>query len=412
MTQPLQLPHPASAELDDPALRDACILVVDDEPSNVSVLQRVLRSAGVTAVHGLADPREAVARCLELDVDVVLLDLHMPHLDGVEVLTALAAAVPVDHYLPVLVLTADSTPEARDRALDAGAHDFLTKPFDRTEVILRVRNLLRTRALHLDVQRRNAALTAELDERLRAERRLEAQRAETVARVEQVLDGDGLRIRFQPVADLAAGRVVGVEALARFSHPPPRPPDVWFDEAAAVGRGLDLELRAVARALAEVDRLPADAFMSLNASPATAASPALAALLDAVAPDRLVIEITEHARIDDAGPLLAALAPLRARGVRLAVDDAGSGYAGLHQILRLRPDILKLDMALTRGIDRDPARRALTTAMIAFAEEIGAVLIAEGIETPEELAALRSLGVPWGQGFHLARPTTLPLSGG
>jgi len=118
-----------------------------------------------------------------------------------------------------------------------------------------------------------------------------------------------------------------------------------------------------------------------------------------------VLELTEHHRIDSYDSVLGAIEGLRRHGVRLAVDDAGAGYAGLHHILRLRPEILKLDMALTRGIDADPARRALATALVHFAAEIDSMIVAEGVETTEELDTLTSLGVQWAQGYLLGRPT-------
>ncbi|MEX0835522.1 MAG: EAL domain-containing protein, partial [Nitriliruptor sp.] len=191
---------------------------------------------------------------------------------------------------------------------------------------------------------------------------------------------------------------------------PRRPPNEWFDEAASVGRGNELELAAAEAALAQLGRIPDDVFLSINLSPEVVLDPALPALLDAVPPDRLVLELTEHAPVRDYDELLGRLEVLRARGIRTAVDDAGAGFAGLQHVLRLRPDILKLDIALTSGIDHDPARRALSTALVAFAAEIGAVIVAEGIETAGELRTLRDLGVPWGQGYHLARPGALPLA--
>ena len=130
------------------SMADARILVVDDREANVRLLERMLETAGVTQVHTLTDPREAVKRCLELEPDLLLLDLHMPHLDGVAVLTALRAALPDGVFLPVIVLTADLSSDAKERALAAGAKDFLAKPLDRTEVLLRVGNLLETRALY------------------------------------------------------------------------------------------------------------------------------------------------------------------------------------------------------------------------------------------------------------------------
>jgi len=120
---------------------------------------------------------------------------------------------------------------------------------------------------------------------------------------------------------------------------------------------------------------------------------------------RMVIEITEHAQVDDYAALNEALALLREHKVRLAIDDAGAGFASLQHIIRLAPDFIKLDITLTRGIDEAPVRRALATALISFASEIGAAIIAEGIETRGEFDTLRALGVPFGQGFYLAPPS-------
>jgi EAL domain-containing protein (putative c-di-GMP-specific phosphodiesterase class I)/AmiR/NasT family two-component response regulator len=391
------------------SMADARILVVDDQEANVRLLERMLESAGVTEVHTLTDPRDAVHRCLALEPDLLLLDLHMPFLDGVAVLTALRDALPDGAFLPVIVLTADSSSDAKERALAAGAKDFLAKPLDRTEVLLRVGNLLETRALYGRVQHHNARLQGELDEQNAEHRRLTLDYQGRRARIEGVLDGDTLRPVFQPIADLGMGTIVGVEALARFHVEPQQPPNEWFAEAAEVGLGVELELAAIDRALERLPELGAQQFLSVNTSPDTASSDALAARLESVPAERIVLELTEHTRFDDYTTLMPALDALRARGVRVAVDDAGTGYSGLQHILQLRPDILKLDLELTHGIDTDPARHALATALVGFAATIGAVLLAEGIETAEELAVLRSLGVAWGQGYHLARPGPLPL---
>jgi EAL domain-containing protein (putative c-di-GMP-specific phosphodiesterase class I) len=123
---------------------------------------------------------------------------------------------------------------------------------------------------------------------------------------------------------------------------------------------------------------------------------------------RVVLEITEHAPVDDYDHLTAALERLRRAGVSVAVDDAGAGFASLQHILRLRPDVIKLDITLVRDINRDPVKRALASSLVTFAGDIGSQITAEGIETPEELAALVDLGVPWGQGYYLGRPGPLP----
>ncbi len=256
-----------------------------------------------------------------------------------------------------------------------------------------------------NVIRALARIIGEEMERRQAEA---ADRRRMVERIERVLAEDRLAIVFQPIADLQTGEVVGFEALARFGQGLGGSPEAWFAEAAQVGLGVDLEIAAIRAALAYLDDLPGDAYLSLNVSPQTALAPELAELLDAFPADRLAIELTEHARIDDYPALTAALAMLRARGVRLMVDDVGAGFASLHHILRLAPDGVKLDRSLTSGIEVDAARRALAAALVGFGREIGATIVAEGIETQDELHALRDLGIRCGQGFHLGRPRPLP----
>ena len=246
-------------------------------------------------------------------------------------------------------------------------------------------------------ERQSAALAAAQEQRAQRDR------------IERILAGGGPSIVFQPIVELTTGTVMGAEALARFQVQPPRPPDRWFADAAQVGLGVELELSAIAAALAQLDRLPANAYVSLNAGPATVTCAALPQLLSAGCHGRVVLELTEHAGVEDYAALEDALTRLRALGVRLAVDDAGAGFASLRHILNLDPDIIKLDIGLVRGIDVDPARRALAASLLAFGQEIGADVIAEGIENAAEHGVVRRLGIRYGQGYHLGRPAPLPL---
>jgi EAL domain-containing protein (putative c-di-GMP-specific phosphodiesterase class I) len=226
------------------------------------------------------------------------------------------------------------------------------------------------------------------------------------SRIRAILDSEHMDIEFQPIFDLLDCRIVSLEALARFWTEPMRPPSVWFAEATEVGLGVELELAAMRAALLRLDEFPADVAIALNVSPATALDPRFCELLLDVA-ERVVIEITEHAQVDDYDALRAALAPLRERGAQLAIDDVGAGFANLRHILRLAPDIVKLDLSLTQEIARDPAREALASSLVGFAGGVGASIVAEGISSDEDLALLRTLGVDYGQGFHLARPSAL-----
>jgi len=160
---------------------------------------------------------------------------------------------------------------------------------------------------------------------------------------------------------------------------------------------------AVRQALAGFPYIPGDFYVAVNISPETALSGALARMLDAAPAGRVVLEITEHSVVADYAALHHALLPLR-RHARIAIDDVGAGYSGLCHIVDMRPDLLKLDMALTRNVDRDEARHALVQAMVAFAQRIGADLVAEGVERAAEAATLAALGVRYGQGWHFNRP--------
>lgn len=212
------------------------------------------------------------------------------------------------------------------------------------------------------------------------------------------------RMVYQPIHEVADRSVAGVECLARFDIEPKRGPDKWFEAAGQVGMGEELELRAILNALPALERLALPAFLGLNTSPELVLSGRLGPVLEGLDLSRVVLEITEHATVVDYGALAQALGPMREKGLRLAVDDAGAGFASMRHILNLQPNIIKLDMSLTRDIDTDGARRALAKGLISFAHEIGSSITAEGVETESEFEMLRRLGVYRAQGYFLSRP--------
>lgn len=146
-------------------LKDSKFLIVDDQVSNVELLERIFRRAGYHDIVSTTDSHEFLNLYYELQPDIVLLDLHMPNLDGFELLTALKSLIPENEYVPILVLTADTTPGAKRKALSAGAKDFITKPLNPTEVLLRVNNLLETRILHVKIHGQNQDLEIKVAER-------------------------------------------------------------------------------------------------------------------------------------------------------------------------------------------------------------------------------------------------------
>lgn len=230
----------------------------------------------------------------------------------------------------------------------------------------------------------------------------------TSAAVLRAIQSNAVTTAFQPIVSLATGRMLGVEALSRFSIPgEERTPQDWFTDAAKVGLGLELELHVLSLALNAAPVLPDHMYVSVNLSPEALLWPGLADVLARapIAPSRIVVEITEHASVRDYDRLAAALRPLRDTGIRLAVDDAGAGYASFRHILCLSPEFIKLDRALISGIDSDPAQRALAAAVVMFAADMKATVIAEGVEETAELDIVRSLSIDAGQGYLLGKPT-------
>jgi EAL domain-containing protein (putative c-di-GMP-specific phosphodiesterase class I)/DNA-binding response OmpR family regulator len=542
---------------------DAQIYIADDEPANIALLEAVLGRAGFTSLSSFPDGAALLVAIDEHEPDLILLDLRMPVVDGLSVLTSLAEGASPDDYLPVLVLTADATRVSRDQALSSGAHDYLTKPFDPAEVLLRVGNLLETRRLHQQLRNRNVDLTGEVERTTRtlADREqewakqaaalshLEAretaeataqsicdelsamagltsvmvvaldaagqavplardasvdvrirvnsplpseltvgwaervgagpwvgpweagfgsslrrvpgelptamaiiplrtssamlgaivvctmaidgmtflagrlpvlesfgavgsallapgilarqQRGEVRGEIEALLRDHAFEPVFQPIVDLATGRIVGHEALTRF-HDGTRP-DRRFADAAAMGLGLELESACLSAAAAAARRLPGTGFISLNVSPdlLLERSRLRSCLPDGMGP--FVLEVTEHVAIEDYAAIRTAVASIAAN-VRIAVDDAGAGFASFRHILELRPDFVKLDIGLVRDIDKDDVRQALVAGIVYFARKSGCGLIAEGIETQAECDQLLALGVDLGQGYLLGRP--------
>ncbi len=222
---------------------------------------------------------------------------------------------------------------------------------------------------------------------------------------------DDLTLVFQPVVDLARARVAGYEALARF--PGTAGPEVWFAAAADAGVAAELEALAVHKALATVPDLPADTFLAVNVSPHLLGTrPVQQALAGRPDLRRVVVELTGPTAAPDPGALRVQVAALRARGALVALDDTGSGWAGLQQLAALRPQLVKLDRSLVSGADTDPVRTALAGMVGDLAGRIDAWLLAEGVETRGELAAFCRLGVPLAQGWLLGRPAPgfAPLS--
>lgn len=239
---------------------------------------------------------------------------------------------------------------------------------------------------------------------------LAADNRDITRRVEQVLSRpDSLHTVYQPIVDVTDGHVAGVEALTRFPDSDLRPPDVWFADAARVGLGTQLEQVTILGALRGLERLPENCYLSVNLSPATVVSGGLRPLLGRIAAERIVIEITEHAAVDDYEALRTGLRPFRNAGMRLAIDDVGSGFASLRHVLRLTPDIIKIDRSLVHEVTTDPAQHAIAIALAELGRRVGTNVVAEGVEDRATLDMLHHAGITHAQGWLFDRPGPLPL---
>ena len=546
------------------------IYIADDEAANRLLLERILAQGGFTHVRSFPGGQELLDACATEGPDLVLVDLRMPGVDGFGVLEALRGGAAAERYLPVVVLTAEPSRDAQRKALRLGAADFLGKPFDFDEVLLRSRNLIETRMLHAALATRVATLGDEVEARGQTIRDVTSERAaiaasldrvsafdtpetiatalcadlakaidarhvtmfifespdravafvaynanssaemdyalsaarsrelwqqartgpwveEVVARRERGVEGERLAafgfrsalyapvrsgdelvgvisagteaerpadrlardlpsvvdyatlsgallgrtlavrreasdVRrsletviadraftsvFQPVFEIMGSRLVGHEALTRFDDRVP--PDQRFSNATVVGLGLELEYATLERAIESSHSLPNGTWLSLNVSPAAAMSGRPLARLLARARRPVILELTEHTEVHDYPALRLAIAGLGA-GIQVAVDDAGAGYASMQHVVEVRPDLVKLDISLVRGIDADRARQALVAGMRYFADETNCLMLGEGVETDAELRTLGRLGVVLGQGYLLGRPLPAPGS--
>jgi EAL domain-containing protein (putative c-di-GMP-specific phosphodiesterase class I)/CheY-like chemotaxis protein len=375
------------------------VLIADDEPALLRMVADFIRANAGFEVAGLAADADAAADlAAEIRPDVALLDVRMPG-GGVSAARAIRMRSP---RTQIVAHSAYHDTTLVLAMLEAGASGYVVKGTPPGEIIAALEGaangtttlsgeaidgMVAELAGHRRENHRNANLVSSLRREMRG-----------------VIDLHTLTSELQPIFDLDRLEPVGYEALARFpAHPTRHVPD-WFADAGTVGLREELELAAIAAGMDAMGDMAPGAFLAVNASPELLGDRSLAALIAAAPPRPMVLEVTEHVEVADYDTLASGINALRGSGCRIAVDDAGAGYSSLRHILRLRPDFIKLDMTLTRGIDSDGDRRALASSLLTFAREVSATVIAEGIETPAELDALRGLGATLGQGYFLARP--------
>ncbi len=373
------------------ALPRGRVLVVDDEPDLLDVLGALLTDAGWqvdTAPNGRAALRLVDGHRYE----VVLSDIDMPGMNGLELLREIRAR---DLDVPVLLITGHPRVDTAVEALENGALRYLRKPIRERDLASAVEDAAR---LHRMARLKREALAA-----IGLEDRLPSDRAGLEARFGQALAS--LRLVFQPIVRAEDASVFGYEALVRTDEPSiPNPGDL-FAAAERMGRVHEVGGVIRDRAAAFLARVPSlTLFVNLHALELTddaLLSPAAA--LSGFA-QSVVLELTERSSFEHVPNLRARVSLLRRLGFRLAVDDLGAGYAGLTSFAALNPHVVKLDMSLVRGADKEPVKQRLIGSMASLSKEFGIMVVAEGIETPAERDTVIALGCDLVQGFLIGRP--------
>ncbi|HEY4348956.1 MAG TPA: EAL domain-containing protein [Gaiellaceae bacterium] len=381
------------------------LIAEDDGDVREALSELIAGEPEFELVGAVGDAQAAIEKAFECKPDVVLLDVNMPGGGGE------AAAKGIRKRSPgskLIALTGHDDRSTVFTMLQAGVVGYLVKGGPIDEIVEAVKRAPEGHgSLSLEVTADVIhELAGELSARYRTSERLKLHER----RIRRVLHDDrALTMVFQPIVALNDRKVVGAEALARFPGPPKRPPRLWFDEAKETGLEEELEILAVRKAVDALSKLPGNIYLTVNVSPSTLARNSFLRLVSEVDGSRLIAEVTEHAPIRDYDRLAGAVGKLRDHGMRLAVDDAGAGFASLRHIIQLNPDLIKLDLTLIRDIHLDQTKRALAAGLISFARESNVTIVAEGIERAAEANTLIDLGVDEGQGYYLGRPGPLPL---
>lgn len=368
------------------------LLVIDDDQLMRKLLARVLTAKGYdpTLAQNGAQAKELLARG---GFDLILTDVHMPQVDGIGVLKMVRET---DPDFPVILFTASPSAETAIGALQLHATAYLTKPIDPARLTEEIDKALKMHEL--------ARVRKEAHDVVRVAAKEDEARAQVTSRFERALTG--LYMFYQPIISWSQRRVFGYEALVRSSEPSLGNPGSLFEAAEQLTRWDDLcrKIRGVcAVPLAQVGP---DCLLFVNIHARELLDDTLydrSSTLSAAA-SQIVLEITERAHLESVPDVESRISRLRAMGFRIAIDDIGAGYSGLNSFTMLHPDLVKLDMALVRGIDRDPVKRRLAGLLIQLCKDLGIGVVGEGVETVMERETLLQLGCDLLQGYLFGRP--------
>lgn len=370
------------------------VLLVEDEDILRAAFARILTRSGF-AVEAFGSGGAALEVLQQRsNFDAIITDLEMPGMNGIELLRFVRR---LDEDVPLIVVTGNPSLMSAISTVELGGFRYLLKPINPDELRDTVRSAT---AMHrLSMLKRHALRICE-NEGWGA-----GERVGLEIRFRSALER--LWMAYQPIVDWSAGNVYGYEALVRSSEPSLSSPSLLLDAAKKLGMTSELGRKIRELVTERMTAAPPDAALFVNLQAADLNDPEL---YDAGAPlsacaERVVLEITERHSLDDVLEVRKRTSRLRELGFRIAIDDLGSGYSGLSSFGQLEPEIVKLDMSLTRGIDTSRAKQSLVRSMLSVCEnELGTVAICEGVETLEERETLVQLGASLFQGYFFARP--------
>ena len=386
-------------EAESPDGSRGLVLLVDDEPSIARGYGRILSSAGFT-VEIAHDGHEAVGRTRQRSFDAILSDISMPQMSGLVLLRTIREH---DLDVPFILMTGGPAIESAMAAMEYGALRYLIKPVDPKELEDVVARAVRLRQM-AKIKREALALFHQDGKHLGDRAGLEARFA---------LALESLWVAYQPIISWSSKSIYAYEALVRNEEPTLRSPQDLFEAAERLGRLQELGRAIRDQVAAVIDEVPPPVRLFVNVHALELNDDSLFA---ADAPlsrhaGRVVLEITERAPLERIKDVTSRIGKLRAMGYGIAVDDLGAGYAGLTSFAQLEPEVVKVDMSLIRGLDRSPTKQKLVQSIITLCTDLKIRLIAEGIETEAERAALIGLGGDLCQGYLFARPSRgLPVA--
>ena len=384
-------------------MRKTRVLVADDDDAVVDVLRALLGSQDDLRFIGAAhDTEHAIALSVREQPDVALIDVRMPGGGGIRATREIARRCPRTR---VIALTAHEDESTVIAMMAAGANAYVPKGESTERILREIR-----RPMHLVPRSTDDGAVGiwSGDRTPGAHNPWDRRRAQR-QRVREALDDGSVTATYRTIFDVRTGAVAGLAARTRVAKLPMRGGDAWSAEAEAVGLLEAFDIAVLRAADRDAGLVPSFAFLMVPVSPATLLAPAYHEAVRELGCERIVLDVTEHAPVEDHAPINDGLAPLRAQGVRLAVSDVGAGLSSLRHVAMLAPDIVTIDTALTDGVDQDAARHAVVAAIAARAAQLGATTIAQDVTTESQLEELAGLRIDLVHGpvtDHL-RPKTL-----